>query len=181
MSTNLPFNIAGKALALLETPVKDKPERKYHCFRLPNGPAMFGGQSILALAQDLPKTVEIDGLTITLEHHLSPATRKDRTSGETIKIDESKRYAQASFKGAQTFPSLKGYDGPEDEGIRNVSVLVSSTHEGATWNVKVSVNRIASVSPEDRKAKAIDKATATLAAMMAAFDAAATTEPAKVA
>lgn len=168
---DLSFTIAGIPLGLLETPVNDNPERKYHCFRLDDAKNTGYGQPIPALADTLPSTVVIDGVTITLAVGMSPATK--RTNGEVVAVPEAKRYPQATYRGDHVFPSLKGFDGPEDEGIRRVSVTISSTHGGKTWNVTTRVNRVPSVSPEERNAKALDKATANLAALMARF---ATTE-----
>lgn len=187
---NLPFTIAGLNLGLLETPVKDKPERKYHCFRLGAAENNGYGAAIPAQGDTLPSSIVIDGQTITLVVGMSPATKPARgkdgkvlkdESGKTIEvaIPEEKRYPQAKYSGDHAMPSLKGYDGPEDAGLRRVSVTLSATNGGSTWNVTVSVNRIPSVSPEERKAKAVDKATTNLAALMAMFNAqAATTDAA---
>lgn len=164
---NLSFTIAGLPLGLLETEVNDHPEKKYHCFRLDDAKNTGYGQPIPALADALPSTVVIDGVTITLVVGMSPATK--RVSGEVVAIPDAKRYPQAKYTGDHVFPSLKGFDGPDDEGIRRVGVTISSTAGGKTWNVTARVNRVPSVSPEERQTKALDKATANLAALMATF------------
>lgn len=183
---NLPFTIAGLDLGLLETPVKDKPERKYHCFRLGDTENNGYGAAIPALSEALPSTIVVDGQTITLVVGMSPDTKALRKDGKTVKDDdgktvmvtipEEKRYPQAKYTGDHAFPSLKGFDGPDDAGLRRVHATISATQGGKTWNITVSVNRIPSVSPEERQAKAIDKATANLASLMAMFNVQAQTD-----
>lgn len=173
MSTNLSFKVAGKAFLLLETAVKDHEERKYHTLRVPTAKASGFGIPFPQLSPSLPTQVEIDGLTVALQVGKSAAFKN--VNGEKIAIPESDRRNSNTFSGHLTLPSLKGFDGPADEGIRSVKVTFSETKTPGVWNAKVMVNRIASVSPEDRAKSAMDKATANLAALTALMNAVDTT------
>lgn len=155
-NNNLSFAFSGRTLGLLETPVKDK-EHTYHAFRKGATATMYGEQ-IPALAETLPAFVVIDGITIALVHGLT--AEFDYKTKATIPAAD--RRPRASAQGTETFPTI----GEE----RSFSVALSVTKAG-TWNVKASVRRVASVSPEDRKATAQTKAQANLAALEALFSA----------
>lgn len=153
------FTIAGLPLALLKTEKKDE-SGHYYAFRMPNGKYTGFGTQIAPLTDELPTSVTVDGVDFTLEAGFTSTEKrtKNPTTGVTTvtKVDPRPK---VSFVGNVTLPSL---------GERTVKVIVSVTKSG-DWNVNATVTKVHSVSPEDRKAKAHEKAQSNLAAIMAAL------------
>jgi hypothetical protein len=193
--TTIAFTIAGLPLALFETVVQPKKGsttptgRTYYCFREPNKPSDYGfGVQISALDVDLPTSVEVDGVEFTTTLGKTAASFKrpvhviDETTGkkvldakgkpvvklddkgkavyETVIVPEDERRASVTYTGNTTLPSLG------DE--RTLKVTISETKDGQ-WNVRASVTKVYSVSPEDRKVAAKAKADTNLAAILAAL------------
>jgi hypothetical protein len=126
---HLKLTINGATLPILETEAKSG--NKYFTLRAPHHKNGMTGIEIPALAETLPASVEIDGLTVKLEHGLTSATSRDE-AGVVITIPESERRLRASGTLTATFPTI----GEE----RTATVAISLRKDGG-WQVKVTVNR----------------------------------------
>jgi hypothetical protein len=116
MSNTLTMTLSGQALPLYPTTAKDS-GNEYHAFRLPNGKFTGFGEAISALADELPTSVEIEGVTIYLERGMT--ADKDR-SGR--KLDQRPK---VSYQGHVTLP---------DGSIKTARVSISLTKD-ENWNV----------------------------------------------
>lgn len=149
---HLTLTIAGQTLPILETEAKSG--NKYHTFREPHHKNGMSGVAIPALATSLPTEVLVDGITIPLEHGLTPATRRDE-AGVTIAIPENERRKNATGAVTTVFPTI----GEQ----RTATVGISARKDGG-WNIKVTVNRgTGAASP----ASAAKRQTTTMAALQA--------------
>jgi hypothetical protein len=126
---HLKLTINGATLPILETEAKSG--NKYFTLREPHHKNGMTGIAIPALAETLPTSVQVDGITIPLEHGLTAATSRDE-AGVTITIPENERRLRASGSATATFPTI----GEE----RTATVAISLRKDGG-WQVKITVNR----------------------------------------
>jgi len=164
MSKHLVMDVAGTSLPLMEVAVLDKEThepradgRTYFAFcdydaskQQFKRPSRFG-VPWAPLSKKLPTSIKVDGLPITLNHGLTAAEYNGKPQVQREK---------ASFQGVVTLPSI----GEE----RTLSVSISVTSDGL-WNIKANVTRKSTASPEDKQAKAKDKAQAAKDAFAAIF------------
>lgn len=153
---NVTLTIAGRDLKMTEALVKNRTDgRTWFYFGMAKNAASFG-QTIPALAPELPTSVEINGAEVPLTLGKTAASYKDRETKVEVIVPENERRARAAGQHVLEIPGL-------DE-KRDVNVAISMTKHGQ-WNVKVKVTRAgdSSVSPE----AANEKAQKALAALLA--------------
>lgn len=138
----LSFEIAGEGLGLLRTDVKAG-THAFYAFRVTDKASMYG-VPVTAMADSLPTYVVVDGVKV------------DLTVGLTGKDGETDRRAKRSYHGPVTLPSLPG--------VRQANITVSETKNGG-WNIKATITRQPSASPE----KQAEKQAANLEALKALF------------
>jgi hypothetical protein len=156
--TKVSFTIADLPLALLKTEKKDE-SGHYYAFRDPKGKYTGFGHQVPALEDELPTSVTVDGVEFTLEKGKTSDEKRTRNADGSTTVTKVEPRDKVSFQGNTTLPSL---------GERTVKVIVSVTKSG-DWNINATVTKVHSVSPEDRKAKAKERAEDNLARILAAL------------
>lgn len=155
------FTIEGfdAPLALLKTEKKDG-SGHYYAFRKPTGKYTGFGYQIPPLTDELPTSVTIDGVEFALTAGFTSDEKRktDPTTG-VVTVTKVTPRPKVSYVGNHALPSL---------GERTIKVIVSVTQSG-DWNVNATVTKVHSVSPEDRKAAANERAQSNLAAVLAAL------------
>lgn len=155
-TTALALKIGSTNLPIMEVPVMDKETKQPRAdgrtwfafcdYDAQKGqfkkPSPFGVQWE-AISKNLPTSVVLDGVPLTLNHGKTAAEYNGKAQVQRDK---------ASFTGKVLLPTI----GEE----RHVQVAISVTTDGL-WNIKVAITRAgSSASPEDKQAKAKDKAKA---------------------
>lgn len=164
--TSVCFTLEGLDLALRRAQSHDREGKPvdgkfFHGLYATNPKTASYGVQLPALTTDLPTSVEIDGVEITLEQGFTAAEKRKKEKDGTTTVTKVTPRPKASFDGKVDLPTFGT--------SRQVKAIVSVRQDG-TWNVIVMVTDVPSpASPEERAAKAATKAQSNLDAILAAL------------
>lgn len=165
--TSIPFEFEGLTLALRRAQSHDREgniiEGKFfHGLYTSNPKTASYGVQLPALDEDLPTSVVLDGVEITLEKGETASEKKTKDKKtDVVTVTKVTPRPKTSFDGKVVLPTFGT--------SRQVKVIFSVRQDG-TWNVIAMATDVPTpVSPEERAAKAATKAAGNLAAILAAL------------